>query len=53
MCFVALSLGFIGGLYPFYPDTPSAPRTFPEGLEAELGGKGAMLVGLQGRIWLI
>lgn len=26
----------------YYPDRPSAPRTFPEGLEAELGGPKAV-----------
>jgi NADH dehydrogenase (ubiquinone) 1 beta subcomplex subunit 8 len=26
----------------YYPDRPSAPRTFPDGLEAELGGPRAL-----------
>jgi NADH dehydrogenase (ubiquinone) 1 beta subcomplex subunit 8 len=27
----------------YYPDKPSAPRTFPGGLEAELGGPRAVI----------
>ncbi|WPH00627.1 Hypothetical protein R9X50_00345700 [Acrodontium crateriforme] len=30
-----------GTVYMYYPDKPSSPRTFPGGLEAELGGKAA------------
>lgn len=28
----------------FYPDKPSAPRTFPDGLEKELGGPNTVSV---------
>lgn len=31
----------------FYADKPSAPREFPDGLERELGGPRALLVGAQ------
>jgi len=30
-------------VYQFYPDKASVPRTFPDGLEKELGGKNAWL----------
>ena len=42
--FVACFLGFTGVVYMFYPDRPSVPRTFPDGLDIELGGKGALPV---------
>lgn len=32
----------LGVVYNFYPDRPSAPRTFADGLEAELGGPKAI-----------
>ncbi|KAL9120301.1 MAG: hypothetical protein Q9187_003144 [Circinaria calcarea] len=41
-CFVATVLGFCGVASLYYPDKPSAPRTFPEGLSKELGGPGAL-----------
>ncbi len=28
----------------YYPDRPSVPRTFPGGLDRELGGEGAVWV---------
>jgi hypothetical protein len=31
-------------VYQYHPDKPSVPRTFPNGLEVELGGKGALPV---------
>lgn len=31
-------------VYQLYPDKASAPRTFPDGLERELGGAGALPV---------
>jgi len=40
--FIVTFLGFTGIVYMFYPDRPSAPRTFPGGLDIELGGKGAV-----------
>lgn len=46
MVFVAAALGLVGAVYPFVPDKPSIPRTFPGGLEEELGGKGATRVGV-------
>ena len=44
MMAAATMLGFVAIAYQFYPDRPSAPMTFPSGLEAELGGKGALRV---------
>ncbi|KAK5007760.1 hypothetical protein LTR60_005630, partial [Cryomyces antarcticus] len=41
--FVASVFGLCAIIRPFYPDKPSVPRTFPGGLDRELGGKGAML----------
>lgn len=38
-------VGVLGGaVYLTYPDRPSAPKEYPEGLEAELGGSGALRV---------
>ena len=37
-----LALGVVVRAY--YPDRPSAPKEYAEGLEAELGGKGALRV---------
>lgn len=42
--FVATTLGLCGVIYQFYPDKPSAPRTFADGLDNELGGSSALLV---------
>ncbi|KAL2864883.1 uncharacterized protein BJX67DRAFT_359898 [Aspergillus lucknowensis] len=41
--FVATFLGFCGGVSFYYPDKPSTPRTYPDGLEKELGGPNALL----------
>jgi NADH dehydrogenase (ubiquinone) 1 beta subcomplex subunit 8 len=43
--FVASVLGLCGAVYMVYPDKKSAPKTYPDGLEVELGGKRALLVG--------
>ncbi|EAW10883.1 uncharacterized protein ACLA_065150 [Aspergillus clavatus NRRL 1] len=43
--FVVTFLGFCGVVSLYYPDKPSAPRTFPGGLEKELGGAHALPVG--------
>ena len=43
-CWVASVLGLCAAVSLTYPDKPSATRTFPGGLDKELGGKGAMLV---------
>ncbi|KAL4869651.1 hypothetical protein BDV12DRAFT_167381 [Aspergillus spectabilis] len=40
--FVATFLGFCGVVSFYYPDKPSAPRTFSDGLEKELGGPNAL-----------
>ncbi|GAB1196125.1 hypothetical protein APSETT444_005391 [Aspergillus pseudonomiae] len=40
--FVATFLGFCGIVSFYYPDKPSVPRTYPEGLEKELGGPNAV-----------
>ncbi|KAK3112645.1 hypothetical protein LTR53_010868 [Teratosphaeriaceae sp. CCFEE 6253] len=37
-CFVAAFCTLCYTVAQFYPDRPSAPRTFPDGLEKELGG---------------
>lgn len=42
--FVAVFLGLCGVVSLYYPDKPSAPRTFPGGLEKELGGPSAVSV---------
>ena len=42
--FVAAVFGLCAAVYPYYPDKPSAPRTFPGGLDVELGGEGALHV---------
>lgn len=44
--FVASVFGLMAVVYPFYPDKPSVPRTFPGGLDRELGGPGALPVSL-------
>ncbi|KAL2009304.1 hypothetical protein VTN00DRAFT_7498 [Thermoascus crustaceus] len=41
-CFVAAFLGLCSTVSLFYPDKPSVPRTFPGGLEKELGGPNAV-----------
>lgn len=42
--FIATVLGLCGVVYLTYPDQPAVARTFPGGLEEELGGKGAVRV---------
>ncbi|KAF3492217.1 NADH:ubiquinone oxidoreductase 20.1kD subunit [Arthroderma uncinatum] len=42
-CSVVSVFAFSGVVSLFYPDKPSAPRTFPDGLEAELGGPNAVV----------
>lgn len=42
--FVAAFLGLCGVVSLFYPDRPSAPKTYPDGLEKELGGRSAVPV---------
>jgi NADH dehydrogenase (ubiquinone) 1 beta subcomplex subunit 8 len=42
--FVVAVLGLCGAVSMVYPDKKSAPKTYPDGLEVELGGKGALLV---------
>jgi NADH dehydrogenase (ubiquinone) 1 beta subcomplex subunit 8 len=42
--FVASVFTLMGVMSFYYPDKKSAARTFPDGLEAELGGKRALLV---------
>lgn len=46
--FVATVLGLCGVVYFTYPDRPAVERTFPGGLEEELGGKGAVRVSSSG-----
>ncbi|KAI4173760.1 MAG: hypothetical protein LQ343_002763 [Gyalolechia ehrenbergii] len=45
-CFVTSVLGLCGVVSVYYPDRPSAPRTFEGGLDRELGGRGAVLASL-------
>ncbi|KAI4148160.1 MAG: hypothetical protein L6R39_002870 [Caloplaca ligustica] len=42
-CFVSVVAGLCGVVSLNYPDKPSVQRTFPGGLDRELGGKGALL----------
>lgn len=42
-CSVATVLALCGVVGLTYPDKPSAPRTFPGGLDRELGGEGTIL----------
>ena len=42
--FIASVFGLCAVVGTVYPDKLSAPKTYPDGLEAELGGKGALLV---------
>jgi NADH dehydrogenase (ubiquinone) 1 beta subcomplex subunit 8 len=42
--FVVTVVGLCVAVNQVYPDKVSAPKTYPDGLEAELGGKGAVLV---------
>ena len=43
-CAVATFLSVFGVVYIFYPDMPAVKRGFEDGLDRELGGKGALLV---------
>ncbi|KAH7344271.1 hypothetical protein BKA66DRAFT_577058 [Pyrenochaeta sp. MPI-SDFR-AT-0127] len=49
--FVASVLGLAQVVKQVYPDKVSAPKTYPDGLEAELGGKGALLARKPGEGW--
>lgn len=42
--FVVTFLGLCGVVSLYYPDKPSAPKTYADGLEKELGGDHAVLV---------
>jgi len=42
--FVLAVFGLCGVVYTVYPDKPSTPRSFGDGLSMELGGDRAMLV---------
>lgn len=42
--FVGAVFGLAGIVSMLYPDKPALPRTFPDGLESELGGPGAVRV---------
>ena len=44
--FIVSVFGLCAAVKSVYPDKISVPKTYPDGLEAELGGKGAMLVSL-------
>ena len=46
MFFMSSVFGLAGLVSMFYPDKPALPRTFPDGLEDELGGPGALPVSL-------
>jgi NADH dehydrogenase (ubiquinone) 1 beta subcomplex subunit 8 len=42
--FISAVLGLSFLVHMYYPDRPSAPKEYPEGLEPELGGKGSLRV---------
>ena len=42
--FIASVFVLMGLVRQYYPDTPAVPRTFPGGLDRELGGAGAVPV---------
>jgi NADH dehydrogenase (ubiquinone) 1 beta subcomplex subunit 8 len=48
--FIATVFGLCAAVGTIYPDKLSAPKTYPDGLEAELGGKGALLVSLRSEV---
>ncbi|USP79256.1 uncharacterized protein yc1106_06530 [Curvularia clavata] len=49
--FIATVFGLCAAVKSVYPDKISAPKTYPDGLEAELGGKGAVLARKPGETW--
>lgn len=49
--FVASVFVLMGVVRQFYPDKPGVPRTFPGGLDRELGGPGAVPVSRQVQVW--
>lgn len=51
--FVVTVLGLCVAVKGVYPDKISVPKTYEDGLEVELGGKGALLVsfGILGLLW--
>ncbi|RYN86794.1 hypothetical protein AA0120_g8058 [Alternaria tenuissima] len=49
--FIATVFGLCAAVGTVYPDKLSAPKTYPDGLEAELGGKGALLARKPGEGW--
>ena len=48
---MAATFGLAGVVSFFYADTPTVPRTFPGGLEEELGGKGAVRARMEGDVF--
>lgn len=42
--FISIVLGLSYAVKATYPDRPSAPKEYVDGLEAELGGPGALRV---------
>ena len=42
--FISAVLGLSFLVHTYYPDRPSAPKEYPDGLEPELGGKGSLRV---------
>jgi NADH dehydrogenase (ubiquinone) 1 beta subcomplex subunit 8 len=49
--FVLSVFGLCAAVGTVYPDKKSVPKTYPDGLEAELGGKGAVLARTPGQTW--
>lgn len=45
--FIASVFVLMGVVRQYYPDKPAVPRTFPGGLDRELGGAGAVIVSLE------
>lgn len=52
-CSIATVLALCGVVSFIYPDKPSVPRTFPGGLEEELGGSGTLPVSLTNNSMII
>jgi NADH dehydrogenase (ubiquinone) 1 beta subcomplex subunit 8 len=44
LIYIGSILSLCGLVYLFYPDLPATPRTYPGGLDIELGGEGSLPV---------
>jgi NADH dehydrogenase (ubiquinone) 1 beta subcomplex subunit 8 len=50
LLYISAILSLCGVVYMTYPDKPATPRTFPRGLDVELGGEGALLVCISSKL---